>query len=132
MPGARIIADVQIVDPTTLGKAFHVVGEWVMENDNVSSAPFNAPDTFSVLAKLKVNVPPSVAVALFKRSLALFAFVADVELPAEAFVGRRPGRALLMAASRAPVLQVGAGDGVCTRPGFDKLEFLQLFRLALD
>ena len=128
----RVIAPIRVVDADDLAVAFDSVARWMPRHDT-SSSPFEAPDIFSVLSqiKFKINIEPITVVALFKRSMALLTLCAHIQFPAESFTGLRPGRGLLVAASRSMVFETREADGDLTE-GFDVSGFLRAYRAALN
>lgn len=125
----RVASDVAIpaVSAEELAVAFPIVSDWLNGNPG-NPDPFCAPDIFSVLCHVKrrLDVDPPKAVAVFKRTLALIQFCADVELPKRAFRGRGPGRALLRAASCTPV-RARRDKAGCRVSRFDPSELLEAF-----
>jgi|GEM_PF-2279583 len=128
----RVIAPIRVVDADDLAVAFDIVARWTPSHDTGSS-PFEAPDIFSVLSqiKLKISNDPVTVVALFKRSMALLILCAHVQFPAESFAGWRPGRGLLVAASRSTMFETRDAGGDQTEC-FDVLGFLRAYRTALN
>lgn len=116
-----------------LAIVFPIVGRGLASQDNMFN-PIEAPDIFSVInrVKLQLNVDPPIIIALFNRSLALLLLCGEVELPREAFERCRPGKSLLIAASRTLVAEVWEEDGYCATPHFDTQVFLHAFRAASD
>lgn len=130
---SRFIVSVPIVAPEELATAFTIVEHWVAHRRETSE-PFDATDIFSVLNRVKqhLDIEPTIVVALFKRSIALLTFCAEVSLPKEAFDGRNPGKRLLIAASGTPVLQITEEDSNNTTIQFDTFELLHAFRSTLN
>lgn len=128
----RAIDPTRVVDADDLAMAFDIVARWTPSHDTGSN-PFEAPDIFSVLSqiKLKISNEPVTVVALFKRSMALLTLCAHVQFPAESFAGWRPGRGLLVAASRSTVFEIREAGGDPT-DCFDVLDFLRVYRAALN
>lgn len=124
---------VPAVSADQMGIAFPLVEHW-LERQEHTSDPFDAPEIFAILSRVKqkLDVEPTMAVALFKRSLALLLFCAEVALPKSAFNGRCPGRELLLAASKTTVFDIPGEDGGHSTSHFDTLDLLQAFRSAMN
>ncbi len=132
--------EVLSVDPDQLLEALVIVSNWaqLLEGDEDDSEPFEHSELFELLDQIEygLKVEPFVAVALFKRSLALMSLCAEAEMPSCLFENGLPGRYLCMAASRVPVLsKTGADDevyvgNVC--PRFDSGPFWAAYSSALN
>ena len=126
--------EVPCVEPQQMIAAFAIVQDWIEDLDTAPSAPFEASELFFALGEIKqqLDVTPMAAVALFKRSLALLALCAEVDLPHELFEDGLPGPSLSIAASQTQVVNRGVlGTGNCC-PCFDPGELQSAFRLALN
>lgn len=130
---------VLLVDPEQLQKALLIVCDWAQAeggaNDGADPAePFERSDLFELLNQIayRLKVAPFVAVALFKRSLALMSLCAEAEMPSCLFENGLPGRYLCVAASRVPVFSKGdpADGNIC--PRFDSGPFWAAYCSALN
>lgn len=136
--------EVLSVDPDQLQEAFAIVSNWAQHIEGDENAhpdePFENSDLFELLDQIahRLKVEPFIAVALFKRSLALMSLCAEAEMPSCLFENGLPGRSLCMAASRVPVLsktgfdyEACAEDGT-TVPRFDSGPFWAAYSSALN
>lgn len=122
------------VEPNQLQAAFAVVLRWLKGVSESPRNPSDAPDILEVIEELHkvLAVPPPMAVALLKRSLALLLFCAEAEVPRELFDKGQPTSGLWLAASRTPVIDP-PGDGNATlRPFFNHEELIAVYRRTLS
>lgn len=117
-----------------MAATFPLVERWVVSLEDDTDEPVTRPDTVSILDRIKlaVNAEPDLVVALFKRSLALLALCAEVDLPEGAFEDGRPCDGLLVAVSRAPVQEIREEDGNSATARFDPEVLLRAYREALN
>ncbi len=110
--------DVPPVQPEHLCDAIRMLYIWAEDADDAEGdETMPGEDVHGLLDRITrlIDVEPDVAIALFKRSLALSAFCAEVDLPEVLFEDGLPGRELCTAAAKAPVLNApGEIDGEIT------------------
>jgi hypothetical protein len=126
-----ISRNVPFVTPEDLFAALAIVGDWIDDSDD--DEPFDGPELSSLLNEIvnRLHVEPRMAAALFRRSLALFAYCGARELSPTLFVDGIPGRVLCLAASRAVVLNRNCFAAGMISPYFDADELQPAYRLAL-
>lgn len=128
-----ISGEVPAVIPADLFKALVIVGEWIDCADD-DGEPFNSLELSSLLNELTgtLHVVPLTAVALFRRSLALFSYCGVSELSPYLFEDGLPGRVLCLAASQAVVLNRSCFGAGMISPYFDAGELQFACRSALN
>lgn len=123
------------VDPELLAETLAIVYGWAdTDLDDSDSDALVEFELFDVLSRITrtLDVETPTAVALFKRSVALFAFCAETELSQAFFRDGFPGRELCTAASRAAVHnETGAAQGPIS-PYFDTDDLQAAIRAALN
>ncbi len=105
--GEPHIGDVPTVRPEQLRDAVGMIYSWVEDGDDMEGdQTMPGEDLCDLLDRMTrtINVEPDVAIALFKRALALSAFCGEADVPETLFENDLPGRELCTAAARAQVL----------------------------
>lgn len=123
------------VDPGHLVEALGIVYGWAEgDGDGEGWEWIEGEELFDVLGRIRraLDVEPSIAVALFQRSLALFSFCVDARLSDAFFEEGFPGRELCIAASKAPVLNQTSLEHGEISPYFDAEALRAAFRAALN
>ncbi|MDE2111993.1 MAG: hypothetical protein KGJ79_12690 [Alphaproteobacteria bacterium] len=111
--------DVPPVDPAHLKLVLMMVYAWsddgdVEDGETMDAETMTSGDLCDLLDRItrRLGVEAAIAIALFKRAIALSTFCAEAELPGTLFENGFPGRELCVAAAKAPVLnQLGETDG---------------------
>ncbi len=123
------------VDPGHLLEALGIVYVWARGDEDGDGWDWiEGGELFDVLDRIRraLDVEPSMAIALFQRSLALFSFCVDTNLSEALRDDGFPGRELCIAASKAPVLNQESLDQGEISPYFDSDGLRAAFRAALN
>lgn len=131
--------EVLSVDPGQLLEALTIVCNWA-RYEETNDEPFENSDLFDLLDCIAngLKVEPYIAVALFKRALALMSLCAESQMPSCLFENGLPGHTLCVAASRVPVQSKMDDDyDACIddgniRPHFDSGPFWEAYCSALN